>query len=208
MLSVFFLRILVRKSPPSFVKALRFLRVFFRQFSGVYALCRCYFTVQRFGCFIPHVFVLFSVILSRNAVCQRTTSLKGFFPATFGSARALQMLVYSSAVWVFYCLCFRVIFRSFFPEMVFVKVLRLLRVFPTIFRSVRALQMLLYSSAVSVFYCLCFRTIFWSFSPEMAFVKVLFFLGFFPDKFWECMRSSVIILRFGGLGALLPMFSS
>ena len=116
--------------------------------------------------------------------------LRVFFPTIFGIVRALQMLFYSSAVWVLYSLCFRTIIRSFSPEMVFVRVLHLLRVFlPTIFGSARALQMLFYSSAVWVLYSFCFHTIFWSFFPEMVFVKVLFFLGFFPDKVWERTRS-------------------
>ena len=121
---------------------------------------------------------------------------------------SLEMSCYSSAVWVLFCLCFRSIFRTFSPEIVFVIVLHFLRVFfPTIFGRVRALQMSFFSSAVWVLFCLCFRTIFRSFSPEMVFVIVLHFLRVFSDNFRESTRSSDVVFQFSGLGVILPMFS-
>ena len=141
--------------------------------SAVWVLfCLCFRSI--FRTFSPEI--VFVIVLH---------FLRVFFPTIFGRVRALQMSFFSSAVWVLFCLCFRTIFRSFSPEMVFVIVLHFLRVFfPTIFGRVRALQMSFFSSAVWVLFCLCFRTIFRSFSPEMVFVLVLHFLGaFFPTIF-------------------------
>ena len=114
------------------------------------------------GALLPVFSCCFWIILSQNGVFQSAAVLKGFSPTIFGR----EILFCSSAVWVFYCLCFRVIFWSFCPKMVFVKVLLFLRFSSDDF------QILLCNSEVWVLYCLCFRAIFRSFSPKMVFCTI------------------------------------
>ena len=60
--------------------------------------------------------VLDALFLQELYVFQSITFLKGFSPTIFGSARALQSLFYSAAVWVFHCLWLRSIFGHSLPK--------------------------------------------------------------------------------------------